>query len=349
MRDVRRRPPARPVAARPGGVPAAAGPLSVPERLTALQRTAGNRAVAGLVAGAGLPVQRAITILSYNVGKRGPDDAELDVPVVRTAIQRAVPPPNQARVLANLQNADAHGWQGGDVVALATHLTAGMPAATRDLVAEAIGGTLTAQGTNPEEAGQFEATRARAQSMSRAKGTPNQITVGDLDTATGAGIAGIAARIRALDAKLARRQPAVRDVSVEAWAHQLGADVNVREAHGNAAGWLPAVDIAARHGQLKGVVDHRVGLPRIQQWIAGNSELAARYDVIASDRFFTAEDRRYFVWSSHADAVSPYIEFSVPGKKDQRLVFDFVHQTIYWTVHYKWYKGFNPFFEVQGA
>lgn len=93
-----------------------------------------------------------------------------------------------------------------------------------------------------------------------------------------------------------------------------------------------------------------MGLRRIQDWIAqGNSELAARYDVITSDRFFTAEDRRFYAWSSHADAVSQYIEFSVPGKKDQRMVFDFVNKTVYWTVHYKWYRGFNPFFLVLGA
>lgn len=218
MGEIRRLRPGRLVvgaAGRPArGV--AHGPPAV-HRLLDLQRRAGNRAVVSFLdGGRPLPVQRAVTILSYNVGKGGPDDAALDVPAVRAAIQAAVGGADRQRVLTNLQNADAQGWQGGDVAALATHLCAGLQAATRDRVAEAIGSTLTAQGTNDDEARQFGQASAVAQSMSRAKGTPNQVALQALDTATGAGIAGIATRIRALDAKLMAKQRAVRDFSVEA-------------------------------------------------------------------------------------------------------------------------------------
>jgi hypothetical protein len=291
-------------------------------------------------------VQRTVTILSYDVGKGGPYHAELNLPAVRTAIQGAVKGPNQATILARLATANTQNWTGGDVVVLATHLCAGTPVAVTT-VADAIGSTLLlTYRTNAEEAQQFEQARAVANSMSRSKGTPNQIALATLDGALGsAGIAGIKQAIGVLDAKLGTRQDAVAEATVDSWPDILAGALNVREVHGNGAGWLPTVDIATPLAAYQGIVDNAYAAAA-PGWIAAKGEAAVRFSLINSNRFPTSEARRYYVWASKAQGISPYIEFSVPGHKDLRVVFDFVNRQYYFTVHYKWYKGYNPFFLI---
>lgn len=328
--------------------------------LLALQRTVGNRAVVEMLAGradrpappADVPVQRTVTILSYDVGARGPDNAVLDVDAVRGAITARLPAgADRTRVLANLAAANLANRTDADVNDLATHLCTGAPTRIA-AVADAIGSTLTAQGTNADEAGQFEDARQVATTMSCSKGTPNTIMVGKLaQKFVGGNYAAIIGQIRALDTKLRSRQDRVQDATHDAWVSLLAGDLNVRTAHENGAGWLPAVDVLPHRRLYDAHLASRVGKRNVAAWIrAGNSGERAAFNAINSRKLFAQpDDRRRFLWASYSQSASPYIEFGVPGKKDQRIVFDFTTKTFYFTVHYKWYLGYNPFFTITDA
>ena len=69
----------------------------------------------------------------------------------------------------------------------------------------------------------------------------------------------------------------------------------------------------------------------------------------------TRADRVRWAWSGYARSCGnpgcPYIEFA-PGQAAggiSRLLWDYVNDLIYVSVHYNWVNGYNPFLQVTGT
>ena len=87
---------------------------------------------------------------------------------------------------------------------------------------------------------------------------------------------------------------------------------DIRGPHHNNSGWLPAVNVPARNDLT------------------------------------TTASRSWY--DAASDGASAYVEVTVAGthlhSDGWRVVYDFVNQVDYVTLHYHWHKGYNPFFEL---
>ena len=318
-----------------------------------LQAAIGNRAVVRDLQRDAAPdqpvVQRDPVITAYdrNTEKNKQSDATLNLAQLRQALTAGVTNgPDRTTVLQKLA-ADPD-VQVADVAALARHLTGGLHENTRRQVEEVVGNLL--QGPHLEQWTQGEADqndlllRAPNANLSRAKGTPNTIPLATLDNITGGNFTALMAAVRALDAKsrkpLSFNECAHLDETF--WLNHLSGEMDVRSCHTNGAGWLPVATTTARYTQLDTQIKD-----------SSRFQATKRSQPLSAFRFTTinklpADDRRDFLWTAHCGQFegSPYVEFSVAGKKDLRLVYQCLTGVFYATVHYKWQRGYNPFFRI---
>lgn len=327
--------------------------------LATLQRSVGNRAFAAIVKTGGRTptgepsVQRVPEVRNFDLNTQTnvPSHAELNVANLQAAITQKVANTNdRAAVLATLnQNLNA---QAEDVPGLAAILAAGRSPATVRQVEDAIGSLLAgphiAQWTQVEATQNDALLNAPQTTTSRTKGVPNQIPLATLDKITRGDFTGRIAQVKALDAATRGRLPFdVRDLQETFWLNHLSGDMDVRSCHTNGAQWLVNASMQARFAALDAQFD---------QWITANVSYQRRTNGNAPFRFqaisaATAADRRDYLWAAHCSDYngSAYVEISIPGKKDLRLVYDCLNNRYYATVHYKWQRGYNPFFLITGA
>ncbi len=320
---------------------------AVPARghhLYRLQRTLGNSVVSRLVRP---PVQRTVTIMNYNTKQGGvAENQVLDIGRVRTAITGAVTDQgDRTTVLATLTTLDSQNHQAPDVAVLATTLSAGTKkVATQSQGAEAVGSTLL--NTNRTEAPLWERLITRSGTLSRAMGTPGSITLNGLEAALGVTVGNIQQGVLAIDTALRNPPKKLEATEFDGWVQELAGNLNIRTAHENGAGWLPAGNVPGTFPALQGRVNTARTGATIANLVTNGTMTALQADYRAVRTALNPEERRYFGWCSHGGPVSPYIEVGVPGEKDGRVVFDIERRLFFFTVHYNWHKGYNPFLQI---
>lgn len=280
-----------------------------------------------------------------------PSHATLNIAALQGAItQKVTSSKERGLVLTTLtQNRNA---SANDVPALAAILAARQSARTVAEVEEAIGSLLAgphiSQWTQVE-ATQNDALLDAAQTVkSRAKGVPNTIPLATLDKVTKADFAGLIAKVKILQTTTKRRLPAeARELQEEYWLQHLSGEMDVRSCHTNGAGWLPVGSTQPRYDVLDNQINQAITTNVLaRRRLQGTQPF--RFSFINS---LSQTDRRDFVWTAHCRGYhhSPYVEFSVSGYKDLRLVYDCLTGRYYATVHYKWQRGYNPFFHIPDA
>lgn len=324
-------------------------PHDAPQHLMRLQGVVGNQEVQRLLAGAP-SIQRTLTITNYNTTAGGvAENQVLNTAQVRDAITRMVSNSrHRATILSNLTQQDSANAASPDVHSLAQTLCGAITdATTLAQVRDAIGSTLI--NTNREEADEFDALLERASNpKSRAKGTPNEIArtslPGDLPTK----VQTITTKIGTINTKLAALALTDFDnVYPSAWAVTVKDGLDIRTAHDNGAGWLPAGNVAATFAAYDQRVQRVVGRGPVQAAIRQGTYTEAGAMVRAASAQLGAAERQYYAWAAHSgDSRSPYIEISVPGNKNGRVVYDFENNRFFYTIHYNWHKGYNPFFLI---
>ncbi|MBV8581018.1 MAG: hypothetical protein JO225_01550 [Candidatus Eremiobacteraeota bacterium] len=205
----------------------------------------------------------------------------------------------------------------------------------------------------------IEAARANG-TVSRAKGTPNQVPPGNLPGGRGGAVSGAIAAVRAANHVILAFDTVDYDATrtLPELLHDAIPPVAGRSPHHGKAGWLPAVAVPPYAKQF---FDSFHGTHRSTEKIveAGNggdlhpgrlkrrkTAIAKRFNDLGSDRA-----KLIAVWSNYSQRASgvsfPYIEFNGPGLIS-RIVYDYVSDKFYATLHYQWSAGWNPFFEMTG-
>ena len=207
--------------------------------------------------------------------------------------------------------------------------------------------------------------------MSRAKGTATRIPVGNLPGSLRGHVNAVLDDIRQENAIWAVGAVSER-YTMTAYKGEFTADVAERQGgkhyqgnHTNLAGWLPSVPVPAN--RIAEVADDIAasGSPRLKRVLAAANAsdrlgytgdhidpanpLRVEYETLRAPRLAALTDAavKRSAWGALGAGVSAYIEFNIPGGMS-RVVFDCVNDRVYITAHYKWRRGFNPFFEVTG-
>jgi hypothetical protein len=206
--------------------------------------------------------------------------------------------------------------------------------------------------------------------MSRAKGTPTPIDLGALPGNVRGQVNAVLGDIAAENARwtVAGLGPQYTFSDVGLFAHEVVARqdaLHYQGNHSNLAGWLPAVPtpvnevarIAAEIGaaaspRLRRIMRDQDALDRLGFTgpnAGRDNAWRDEYNALRAPRVaaLTDDSLRLSAWAALAMGVSAYVEFNMGGGIS-RLVFNPVHGRVYVTAHYKWRRGFNPFFEVTG-
>lgn len=324
-----------------------------PRPLLDLQRTIGNQATAQLLArriaapasGSVVPVQRQITVRNVDFDPTAPRGEAFthgyidDVAFFQNYQEAIKAEPlfdaMKHRAKDAIDRVKEMDFEGRDVETVARLIAERTQATFKDLGFTAWTGpkagrliTLakTALGANVRpasrdmDAGERSAfdqlvTIVGEDNMSRSKGTPTALPVPSLPALLGPHVSAVYAHIRGEHRSWTTASWKPEFVSLP----RLQADIAGRMKanhyqgnHTNKAGWLPPVTPPSQ--------------------------------LIHPD---TDANIRLRAWGALGMGVSAYLEFNLPGSIS-RLVFDYVNGHVYVTAHYKWRKGFNPFFKVTG-
>lgn len=305
-------------------------------------------------------IQRTITIDNYNTRVGGlHDDQDLDIAAVRESISRAVNGPSKQTILNTLTTLNAQNYHAADVHTLANDLCQGIAdQAVIATVRKAVGDTIV----NPKQGERdlYKKLIDERAVLSYQKAHPGSIGMTDLGRAV-ANAPQVVRLVTELHNSLQTppRWVLERSTDVSEWAFCMNPGAQLRTPHGNGAGWLPNGSYTTDYTQHNQTVNTAVTDMRAEQTdvnttrarqrkLAGMSDHALYRD--AAIKHLTPQQRRYLAWGAYAEsnhgAGSPYIEFGVPGEADGRVVFDFTTGDFYFTVHYNWHQGLNPFFRI---
>lgn len=215
-----------------------------------------------------------------------------------------------------------------------------------------------------EKAGfdQLETNAGGAAAMSRAKGVPSRIALAQLPQAVRVEVNAVRTQIAGMQNAwtLAALTPEHFVFNGPGFAAQVSdALPNFQGVHTNNAGWLPAVPVLADHIEAARNAIRATMTPAQQNIFNAANPLAAMGIPAAPTPLGTAylvqvanqtallnpALLRESLWGSIASGVSGYIEFNISGAVG-RLVYDPIGDHLFLTAHYKWRKGYNPFFEI---
>jgi hypothetical protein len=348
------------------------------DRLLALQRAAGNRAVARF-----LDVQQ----IDFNPLSGNFHTSHLDVPMFLQTISGSNfhGACNQAEK-GRLQNVDGANLAALDVPRLATAIIQHV-ANNRQPRIDALtphrsnleGALVVAapREVSDKEENVFKRVLDRASHKSRSKGTPNQIALAALtqfepDMANGVNF--IHGLVTARNQELGTLNTFTAEPSFSSADHAVNG-LPARSAHMNMAGWLaqhnaPAtLDVAAnawaQQMALTGGGMYRSEIVRV----FGGAPAGVTAAMIESSDLDLQVKRRYYrevmfttlatprqrathAWREYANgtlAGCPFIEFTATNAGGlSRYVWDYVNDRWYVNVHYNWVLGYNPFFLVNG-
>lgn len=208
----------------------------------------------------------------------------------------------------------------------------------------------------------FESLLTRAATTSQAKGAPNVIAVGQLPGPLQGPTTLIAGLVRSRNQALVAtglRLP--RFPLVTGLANRASVDMDsIRSTHTNSSGWLPAAApvlpmafaplenavLAAVPAALQAQLNAGADLTPAES-VALEAALLAALGAVPSNR-----ERMALHWGAYAmtDAgqLYPYVEFAGPSTEVSRFVYDYANGAFYLSVHYRWHRGYNPFFRVTG-
>ncbi len=361
------------------------------DRVVALQRRVGNRAVAALLARAPLTVLAVDT----NPDTGAPTDSTVDAGQLGTKILAS--PLNAQLSAKERQKIGSLGranLQAAHVPALASAVLTYLVGATRarhlqqhiEGLINAIAELATTKASESEKS-TFRRIRHGATVMSRLKGTPNQATLVKIASAQGIGALGT--KITALTTDILNRNNdlhnvanyAANDPTTGVTSRANFGFAGIRSPHINGAGWLPvhvvanpepALDVAARawlahvaaNGTLAEQADVNQHFPppthataTSQQVEASGLSQALRNQYLTGPFALVVNTRALRIalgWQRYAAGngapTCPYIEFTATGAAGvSRLVWDYVNDSVFASVHYNWVDGFNPFFEITDA
>jgi hypothetical protein len=199
---------------------------------------------------------------------------------------------------------------------------------------------------------------------SRAKERPTAIDVADLPGGVRAAVEAIAGQIQARNVTLTTPFTGTqfsRELTHEEVARQATTGfAAVRTMHTNQSGWLPAVAVdevldlnqantriyAAAHRPVRKALRKRREMP--------TDSHKRKYTALVEGELgaLTQRQRIEFFWSNYSQNATgelyPYVEFSVGNAHLSRLCYDYVGGNFFVSFHYRWHKGFNPFFHVGG-
>jgi hypothetical protein len=349
-------------------------------QILALQRTAGNRAVAAM-----LSRSLAVTGINYDQGKGTHTPEEIPVETFRDALRNSA-------FLGKLNGQEKErlkigtaNLQAADLPALAQvvvdHVAGQLPA--RRLALAAYAGEVEAalvkatpvKVHDQDDVDVFNRIKLQA-TMSRSKGTPNTITLANLGKVldrAAAGTTSLNARVKANNANSAdvsqyMAQPDLAPSLVVSY------DLPVRSPHTNGAGWLPAssaptrLDVAAATwAATAATAPTNVGRSLSAAFGTPPNGVTAR--AVEETAQLVPEARKQYyarVWSqlnarrraehawtqytsSWGAVQGAFIEFTAEkGLGVNRFVWDLINDRYYVSLHYNWIEGYNPFFEVTG-
>jgi hypothetical protein len=220
-----------------------------------------------------------------------------------------------------------------------------------------------------------------ADNMSRAKKAPSQISYGNLPKPVAQGVDGVLRTIREENnlwtnpryiawCVAANADPAEFVIFMSSRLKKSG---GYQGNHTNIVKWLPKVILPVNNLQaliqpvVIAICAEATNLPdpEVQRRLQSNDPLAELGLKTNKPNLYTGQfiqlvgnylqahpfmpgdfaALRSNAWVALAQNVSAYIEFNMPGAIS-RLLYDIVNNRIYICAHYKWRKGYNPFFEV---
>ncbi len=305
-------------------------------------------------------IQRTITIDNYNTRAGGlADNQNLDIAAVRESISRVVNGASKQTILNALTTLNAQNHHAADVHTLANDLCQGInDPAVIAAVRKAVGDTIV----NPKEGERdlYKKLIDERAVLSYQKAHPGTISMIDLGRAVAKApeVVQLVTKLHN-DLQTPPKWVLEKSTDVSEWVFCMNPGAQLRTPHSNGAGWLPATSYTTDYTQHNQTVNTAVAALRAEQTdvnstrarqkkLAGMSDHALYRD--AAIKHLTPQQRRYLAWGAFAEsnngAGSPYIEFGVPGESDGRVVFDFTTGNFYFTVHYNWHQGLNPFFQI---
>lgn len=353
-------------------------PPTAYDQLLALQRGAGNRAVARF-----LNVQQIdFNPLSGNFHTSHLDVATFLQTISGSNFHNACTQNEKGR----LQNIDAANLAALDVPRLADaviqHLTNGSQPRINALTPHrsTLEGALVVAApreVSDKEENVFKRLLNRASQKSRSKGTPNRIALASLtqfEPEMANGVNFIHGLVAARNQDLGVLNTFTAEPSLSTSDHAANG-LPVRSAHMNMAGWLQQHNVAA-------TLDVAANAWAQQMAVSGGgmyqSEIVRLFgaapagvtpQMIESSDLDLQVKRRYYrevmfttlgpprqcathAWREYANSTlpgCPFIEFTASGAGGlSRYVWDYVNDRWYVNVHYNWVLGYNPFFRVDG-
>jgi hypothetical protein len=218
-----------------------------------------------------------------------------------------------------------------------------------------------------EESGFDSLLRAANAVPSRRKGTPNTIPYANLPRAIRERLDRVLGDIRTERARwtaaaITPEYAAPKYFATEVLQRQRSK--HYQGNHTNMAGWLPAVaapvDLISRAAENV----YRHASPRLQRMLKRPDPAAALADPVVRGHVYPNQFRtectallaqemvgindaavKLSAMAALCQGVSAYIEFNIPGGIS-RVLYEPVNNRIYLSAHYKWHRGYNPFFEV---
>ncbi|MBE2320929.1 hypothetical protein DVA67_033540 [Solirubrobacter sp. CPCC 204708] len=364
---------------RPGEPRRRAEQPSAIEQLLALQRGAGNRAVARF-----LDVQN----IDYDPTSGRFHTGHVNAATFVTTLEdsnfyRTCNPAEKARVqninTANLAAVDMPTLTDVVIQHVANNLAPRLNALTphrSNVEGALVVATPRAPKVSDREEGVFKRIIPKATLKSRSKGVPSVIPLTDLNDVSAAMSNGVATTQATVAARNQALGQAATYMAQPSWstADFAANGLAVRSAHMNMAGWLvqhnvaPTLDLAANNwanhhagpgghaGTRQAIVAEFGVAPAVTARDIERSNLPDP----AKRRYFnevvmalpTPRQRATHAWREYAHGTMPgcpFIEFTADQAGGlSRYVWDYVNDAWYVGVHYNWIQGYNPFFHVTG-
>lgn len=241
-------------------------------------------------------------------------------------------------------------------------------------------GEASASEASDKEVSVFKTILKECTLRSRSKGVASEVDLDKLPPGTKDFLQKLNAIIKTRHLELddVAKYPLLDSKGIDS-SSRASAKLNVRSPHENKAGWLPQFKAATKEKALEGAIPEflkqfsrlarssakadRVEYLRRTDWFEGKPiEIENRtkmpenlkkvyYRDCFAETVNTRAQRAQLAWARYVNQFGetnyPYVEFTAENADGvSRVIYDYMNDIFYITLHYNWVQGFNPFFKI---